>query len=211
MTDAAIKNSKQCFDSTGPIQIKLQGPEGLKEIVVRFPSDEEWIERQRKRKIIIKRLGRNISETFTPDAEENDLVLLQKIRVDKDGPEIDAFEAERIIEDISKCEVEDIVQEGTVYKVSIRVPGAITEHRLRMPSSKELITYRRNFSRALDLPFNRQRLIVNLGAAGELDAKLRQGTEGYKGPVPIIHQAIAVQAVVGSLDSGFGAAGSENF
>jgi hypothetical protein len=51
------------FDSQSPITIQLRGPEGTKSVKVRFPTDEEWIERQRRRKIIIKQLGRGVSET----------------------------------------------------------------------------------------------------------------------------------------------------
>ncbi len=46
------------FDSTKPITMNLRSPEGLKPIRVRFPSDDEWIERQRRRKVTIKQLGR---------------------------------------------------------------------------------------------------------------------------------------------------------
>ena len=63
--------------------------------------------------------------------------------------------------------------------------------------------YRRAFARILDLPFNKQELTVNLAAAGDLYKKLCQGTEGYAGAVPIIHQAVAVKAAIDALDVGF--------
>ena len=44
---------------------------------------------------------------------------------------------------------------------------------------------------------------LNLGAAGSLYQKLAQGTEGYAGAVPIIHQAVAVKAAIDALDAGF--------
>ena len=46
------------FDASRPIAINLRTPEGVKTVRVRFPSDDEWIERQRRRKAIIKQLGR---------------------------------------------------------------------------------------------------------------------------------------------------------
>jgi hypothetical protein len=33
----------------------------VKTIRVRFPSDEEWAERQRRRKVIVKNLGRGMA------------------------------------------------------------------------------------------------------------------------------------------------------
>lgn len=41
------------FDAGRPIAINLRTPQGVKTIRVRFPSDEEWIDRQRRRKAII--------------------------------------------------------------------------------------------------------------------------------------------------------------
>ena len=58
------------FDATRPVAIQLRGPDGLKTLRVRFPSDDEWAERQRRRKVIVKNLGRGVSETSVPNGEE---------------------------------------------------------------------------------------------------------------------------------------------
>jgi hypothetical protein len=190
------------FDSQGPITIQLRAPEGTKSVKVRFPTDEEWIERQRRRKIIIKQLGRGVSETTILGGEEADAALFAKIRQGEE-PELDAYEATRILEQLSLAEVEDVVPEGAGFRVLLRVPGGTTAHVLRMPSAKDLIEYRRGFARILDLPFNRQELTVNLAAAGALYQKLIQATEGYAGAVPVIHQAVAVKAAIDALEAGF--------
>jgi len=190
------------FDSQKEIHVQLRSAEGARTVKVRFPNDEEWIERQRRRKIIIKHLGRGTSETTIPNAEEVDAALLAKIRLD-DGDELDAYEASRIIEQLGQAEVDDVVAEGGAFRVVLRVPGGTTVHVLRMPSAKDVIEYRRNFARILDLPFNRQELTVNLAAAGMLYQKLCQTSEGYAGAVPIIHQAVAVKAAIDALEAGF--------
>jgi hypothetical protein len=51
------------FDAAQSIVVHLWTPAGVKAILVRFPSDEEWIVWQRKRKVIVKPLGRGVSET----------------------------------------------------------------------------------------------------------------------------------------------------
>jgi hypothetical protein len=90
------------FDAKQPITIHLRTPEGLKPVRVRFPTDDEWTERQKKRKVIVKQLGRGVSETTIPDSAEADAALLAKIRVpEENAPEVDAFEASRIIEQLS--------------------------------------------------------------------------------------------------------------
>jgi hypothetical protein len=90
------------FDASRPVTVNLRTPDDVKTIRVRFPTDEEWIDRQRKRKVIVKQLGRGVSETTIPDSQDVDGALLAKIRVgDDDGPVVDPFEASRVIEQLS--------------------------------------------------------------------------------------------------------------
>ncbi len=196
------EQKKAVFDATRQVEIQLRSAEGTKTIKIRFPTDEEWTERQRRRKIVIKQLGRGISETVIPSSEDVDAALFAKIRVEE-SPEVDAFEASRIIEQLSQADVDDVVPEAGAFRVNLRVPGGLTSHLLRMPSAKDVIEYRRGFARVLDLPFNKQELTINLAAAGALYQKLAQSTEGYAGAVPIIHQAVAVKAAIDALEAGF--------
>ncbi len=101
------EQKKAVFDATRQVEIQLRSAEGTKTVKIRFPTDEEWTERQRRRKIIVKQLGRGISETVIPSSEDVDAVLLAKIRVEE-GPEVDAFEASRIIEQLSQADVDDV-------------------------------------------------------------------------------------------------------
>src|SRR3989304_1089900 len=197
-----MSENKTVFDADRQVEIKLQSAEGTKAVTVRFPTDEEWVERQRRRKIIIKQLGRGISETVVPNSEDSDAILLAKIRVG-DGQEVDGFEATRILEQLSQADVDDVVTEAGTFRVLLRVPGGLTAHVLRMPSAKDVIEYRRAFARILALPFNKQELTVNLSAAGALYGKLFQQSEGYAGAVPIFHQAVAVKAAIDALEAGF--------
>ncbi|QOY88187.1 hypothetical protein [Paludibaculum fermentans] len=192
------------FDAARPIALQLRTPTGLKTVRVRFPNDEEWIERQRKRKVIVKQLGRGVSETTIPNSEDADAALLTKIRVpEENAPEVDAFEASRVIEQLSQAEVDDVVQVGDAFRVTLRVLGGTVTHLLKMPSAKDVFEYRRGFARVLDLPYNRQELIINLAPAGALFKRLAQTAEGYAGEVPVIHQAVAVKAAIDALDAAF--------
>jgi len=199
-----MEQSQTVFDATRPVAMQLRTPAGVKTVRVRFPSDEEWIERQRKRKVIVKQLGRGISETLIPNSEEVDATLLGKIRVpDENAPEVDPFEASRIIEQLSQAEVDDVIQTGDSFRITLRVLGGAVAHTLAMPSAKDVFEYRRAFARILDLPFNKQELTINLAAAGTLYKKLARSVEGYAGEVPIIHQAVAVKAAIDALDAAF--------
>ncbi|MCC6389145.1 MAG: hypothetical protein IT167_00985 [Bryobacterales bacterium] len=157
-----------------------------------------------RRKVIIKNLGRGVSETIIPNAEDVDAALLAKIRVEEESPvEVDPFEAVKCIEQLSLAEVDDVVHVGDAFRVTTRVLGGTTVHLLRMPSAKDVFEYRRAFARVLDLPFNKQELTINLRAAGDLYRKLITATEGYVGEVPVIHQAVAIKAAIDALDAGF--------
>jgi hypothetical protein len=192
------------FDAKQPIIIHLRTPDGVKPVRVRFPTDEEWIDRQKKRKVIVKQLGRGVSETTIPDSAEADAALLAKIRLpEENAPEVDPFEASRIIEQLSQADVDDVVQVGDGFRVTLRVLCGTVGHVLRMPSAKDVFEYRRGFARVLDLPYNRQELTINLAAAGALYKELITATEGYAGEAPIIHQAVAVKAAIDALDAGF--------
>jgi hypothetical protein len=152
----------------------------------------------------VKQLGRGVSETTIPDSAEADAALLAKIRVpEENAPEVDAFEASRVIEQLSQADVDDVVQVGDGFRVTMRVLGGTVSHVLRMPSAKDVFEYRRGFARVLDLPYNRQELIINLAPAAALYKKLVESTEGYAGDVPIIHQAVAVKAAIDALDGAF--------
>src|SRR3974390_2305440 len=96
------------FDATRPVAIQLRGPDGVKTVRVRFPTDDEWVERQRRRKVIVKNLGRGISETMIPNGEDIDAALLGKIRTGED-PEVDAFEAQKVVEQWANRDLADAV------------------------------------------------------------------------------------------------------
>jgi hypothetical protein len=197
-----MQSNDPVFDAARQVAIQLRGPDGVKTVRVRFPSDDEWAERQRRRKVIVKNLGRGTSETTIQNGEEIDAAMLAKIRIGEEF-EVDAFEAQKIIEQLATCEVDDVVLAGDAFRVTLRVLGATTTVLLKMPSAKDVNQYRRGFARVLDLPFNRQELTVNVRAGGDLYRKLAEATEGYAGDVPIIHQAVAVKAAIDALDASF--------
>jgi len=205
-----MSEEKALFDTNRQMEITLQSAEGAKTITVRFPSDQQWIERQRKRKILIKNLGRGMSETITPDSSDFDADLVAELRAGEE-PAIDGFEASRILDEISRADVDSIEREENLFRVHLQIPGSRTIHVMKIPSSRDLFQHRRSFYRIIDLPYNRQQLTINLDAAADLYKKLCESNEGYAASVPIIHQAAAIQAVVSEVESGSGVAGSENF
>ena len=174
----------------------------MKTVRVRFPSDDEWVGRQRRRKVLVKQLGRGISETTVANGEDVDAALVAKIRAGEDAGDrsLRGDEGRRAVE---PGEVDDVVPDGDSFKVTLRVLGATTVHLLKMPSAKDVFEYRRGFARLLDMPFGRQEVTINIASAAALYKKLVTSTEGYVGEAPIIHQAVAVKAAIDAMDTAF--------
>jgi len=186
------------FDPEQPITIKLRTDSGTRAIDVRFPTDAEWTEWRRKRKALIRHLGRGMTEAL-PAGPEADADLLAKIRTD-DGSPLDPYEATRVIEQLALCDVDDVQPEADGYRVSMRVPGGATSVLLRIPSARDVIEFRRSYTRLIGLPRNRQELTINLDAVASLFRKVFVSAEGYAGDVPVIHQEAAVNEVLSELD-----------
>ena len=59
-----------------------------------------------------------------------------------------------IIEQLSQAEVDDVVQAGDAFRVTLRALGGTVTHLLKMASVKDVTECRRGFARVLDLPYN---------------------------------------------------------
>ena len=55
------------------LTINLRTPGGVKTVLVRFPSDDEWIARRRRRKAMVKQLGRGVSEMTVANGVEREM------------------------------------------------------------------------------------------------------------------------------------------
>ena len=146
------------FDAARPITLKLQTPDGPKAVSVRFPSDEEWTERQRARRSSPSPSGADV-ETDVPGHEEIDEAFVRKVKTD--GPEIDCYEAMTIVGVLSRCDVTDVEREDGCYCVRMTVPGGETSVLLRMPTAREIYAFRREYVSAVDLPHGKSSTSVN--------------------------------------------------
>src|SRR5579875_1589416 len=90
--------------------------------------------------------------------------------------------------------------QSETYRYPISKSGSMATSSAR---DEDVFEYRRGFVRVLDLPYNRQELIINLAPAAALFNKLLESSEDYAGEVPIIHQAVAVKAAIDALDGAF--------
>jgi len=189
------------FDPTKEFLVKiLSGTE--KACRVRYPTDEEWCARTRRQRAIRRLLGRGRSHYEVTGAEEADAELLAKIRLDKEGVELDAAEAAKVIERLARCQVVDVERVGDRFRIALRVAGGRVVHVLKMPTQKEVLEYSRASVRAVE-GRREQELRLALEPAAELWAKVCVAVEGYAGAeaVPIVHKDGAVVELLAQLEA----------
>lgn len=187
------------FDAKAEIGLTLPSPDGPKKIAVRYPSDEQFIEWRRKKKVVQKDLGRRSFQIESSRPEACDLALLNAIRVDKEnGPQIDEAEAYYIIGQLADCEVSTRPErEGSAYTIRMKIMRKLNvSHTLRIPSVKEMMDYERMRSSVVFGQYGHQEIKINFRAASELYDKLKVAADGYKGDIPVPHKAEAINVLL---------------
>ncbi len=189
-----VEATEALFDATRPIALKTFGPEGIKPITLRFPTDEEWIERESRRKTIIEFTATGDTSSTVLDADEEETELLRKLCPDSIQDDIEPMEAGRLIDQLKFSAIENEGEglQGNHLRVALRVPGALTTHTFRMPSAKELQKYHRNLYDQQPCGKRKVSSIRNLRFLGELYSKMILECTGYAGAAPVIHQADAL-------------------
>jgi hypothetical protein len=196
------------FDVSQDLTIKVKTPTGPKEVVISFPTTEQWVSRSAKIKMTSRALGRGKSETDVSKPERTNSELYDSVFVK--GDELDEFEKSTVIERLSRSQVEDSCSTGNGYEVTLKVPGGLVKHFLRMPSAKQINQYRKTAVRIVD-GRRLQEITIHIGAAETLYNLLIEKTEGYAGEVPIIHQSAVINEVLTLHDDDGSEGDIENF
>ena len=183
--------------NTPKINVTFPATDGKPKVAsVRFPTDDEWILRSRRRKVITRNLGRGRTQSDTIGAEEVDLEIYAAIRLEG-SCDLDGAECMQLLDRVGSCEVLDYEHEGNGVAVSLLLPGDTeATHRLRVPTAKEVLDYNRGLAKVTTLSNGRDQIAIDITAAGRLWDALRLDHTGYDGPVPIVHKVHAIRAAV---------------
>jgi hypothetical protein len=187
------------FDNKKEVAVILPAPGGNKNVILTFPTDDQLITRAAALKTIVKNLGRGKTMTAPVDnSQDIDAALLDKIKVS--GDELDAYEAQRVMQQMLRIEILDSKREGSQFAVKANTPGGEVSFVMSMPSAKQVIDYRRSVVQVID---NRrtQEIRMNLHASKELFASLHVSHEGYAADIPVNHQSAVISEVLGLLDT----------
>ncbi len=202
------------FDSRGQYTFNLPSATDPKKIVTQYPTDQQWIDRSRRRKLIEKSLGRGQSETIVTGGPEADADLMAAIMVE--SRDVLPAEAARIIERLGKAEIEEVEKTEEGYQVTMRVLTGTVSHTLRMPNAQQIDDYRKpvgGLLRFITLANGRTEIRTNIEVPARLYDGTVQSTNGYAegSAVPIVHKMAAFQAVVNEYERQFEGEGPDDF
>jgi len=187
------------FDSTAEFALKARSGKTTREIELRWPTDEEWAERHRTRKIVIRQLGRGITETDI-DTSEADLKLYEAAKLNG-APALTPAEASIVIKVLERAEVSEVVLDGEEATVTLQVPGGPVTHRLQLPTADQALKMQRAASRLFSLPQrNASQMRMYLDPTAKLWDECKGHSDDYKGPIPSLHKDAAIRAVVEQIN-----------
>jgi len=185
--------------------ITIRVPNPPKTAQLRLPTNEEMLERLDQQKSIRRTIGRRKSQTeFLPNPKA-DLDLFNRIRMDKDGPEFDEYEAGNAIAKLTFCEVTDCERAGDEYRITLKTPFGETVHTVKIPTQRDITVYRRTVVSSTDLPHGQEELRYRIEPAVELYDSVVTKIEGYAASykpadVPPHHKSAVVVELVQAID-----------
>jgi len=193
------------FDSKAEIVIpsRVAATNGeVQEVMVRYPSDEEWAARSRSRKIIIRRLGRGMTENVPPPPSDADVRLYESITLNG-APKMTPAEAAKFLEMLSQADVYNVTVEGAEAVVEMSVMTGHVEHRMKIPTADQIVSFRNAGFRVIDLPFNQQEIRVTPDAGARLYDQCGGRSDFYTNGIPSVHKDAAVKAVIETIERTF--------
>lgn len=185
------------FTTPEQIEVQILGGGAPRKATVRMPSDHQWIERQRKRPIEVRQLGRGRSETKVRECREEDLRIYNEIRLGE-SPDLDQYEASALLANLARAESVAVERREDGYLLKIETVAGVFEAVLKGPSAKDWQIYTETRSRVIS-GRNTTDIYVNLSAGANLfDACALQPYS-----VPIIWKAAAASALIDEIEASF--------
>jgi hypothetical protein len=197
------------FDSTAEYVFPARSGKTKIDVTMRWPTDEEWAERHRNRKIEIRNLGRGMSETDI-DSVAADLKLYQTAKLNG-APELTGPEASLVIRSMERCEVTEVVLDGEEATVQLQVAGGSVTHRVQLPTADQTIKMQRAASRLFSAPHNRSQMRMYLEPTARLYDECKGRSEDYTAAIPALHKDAAIRAVVEQINVEMSASDDEKF
>lgn len=187
------------------VEITIVLPTGPAKCAVNYPSDQQWIERRRRRGIRNVSAGRKLSRIDVEPCDEFDLELLRAIAADGVPDGVDSAAAARVMDhlDSADADVDEVVSAGVSLKLSSAFGYEATQL-LTYPSARAMLDFERGaYQTMVGKGFTITR--VNLAAGATLFEACGGAHE-----IPIPFKFAAAQAMVNHV-SGLAAGDTADF
>jgi hypothetical protein len=133
------------------IPVVIQNPH--KVAALRLPTSEEVAAYTSSMRQLVRRIGRR-SEDQTINNAEAERKFFDFMRLDKSGDEFDEAEVRHAIDLVLRHTVIDCQRDGDLYVITVATLWGNTVHTCRIPTTRELASYREGVIKSRDLPHN---------------------------------------------------------
>lgn len=188
---------RRMFNSKEPFRVEIQSG-GLRVCRVNFPSDDKWIQRALKQKLLRIDIGAARSRTDVTPIEPFDNALFKELLIEDPQQEFDEYEASLVIDTLAKANL--VGQEQDAAKITIKLAvfgGVETVHVLRHPRRRQVVEYGREAVKVENVPRGAETKL-SIEPSGRLYDQLLEGREGYaeESAVPIVHKDAVIAVVI---------------
>jgi len=187
------------FDTTGEVAARVRTREGLQELVVRWPTEEEWIERGRGRRTNQRQLGQGATEIDVVEGD-SDLKLYNAIRLNGSA-NLTAGEATMFMETIAECRGAGAELGPAEAVITLRVMGGQeVKHTITIPSAEAIFKTKKLASKVVNLPHNLYASKTFMGPWLKLYEECNGHSSDYTGPIPAIHKETAMRELAEAME-----------
>src|SRR5215469_6119422 len=141
------------FNTTAELATRLRtaGASGLQEIVINWPTDEQWSQRNAQRTIFQRQLGRGKSQ-IEVEPGDSDLNIYNQVRVNG-SPDLTAGEATMLLNTVAACECMGVELGASSAIVKLKVLGGkIVTHMLKLPTADQVLKTQKEAAKSTILP-----------------------------------------------------------
>jgi hypothetical protein len=188
-------------DISKELYLPYRTSEGKIRLGVRYPSDNQWIERGRLTRVVSKKAGRGETQNEVFPNSEADLKLYHELKIE-DAPDLTPEEATRLFDALGFCEVRDTQLGSHDATVIMGAMGGIeVVHTIPIPTAEQTLKFRKQVQRGgRELPNGKSEFRVMIEPGAALWDACRGTSKDYAGAIPAIHKNLAMRTVIEELD-----------
>jgi hypothetical protein len=186
------------FTTTKEFEIRVRSG-GWKTCVLRWPTDEEFVELYRKQQTVRTFVGRGNTETSEFGVDESSALLLAACRKDADGDPMDACTMRKVIDKLRELSTDLPIETDAGWEIRCYALGQEMTHVIKEPSGKQVEDWK---GRVFVTRPGRRTVTVtsHIQVSAKLYDELLVSTTGYDCAVPINHKHIVMVNLIAHLE-----------